>query len=117
MQYIMLLYAQDAGYHVLSDEEKASWWTTINAYNESLVKKGHYKHTSGLMPPNTAKTLTRMHGKLETVDGPFADTKEQLLGFYLIEAKDMAEACSLAADAPMAEFGKVEVRELNSRGG
>ena len=117
MQYILLLYAQDAGYHVLSDAEKAAWWTKINAYNDSLVKGGHYKQTSGLMPPKTARTLTRMNGKLETVDGPYAETKEQLLGFYLLEAKDMDEACALAARAPMAEFGKVEVRELNTRGG
>ena len=116
MQYIFLLYAQEAGYKELSDAEKASWWTKINGYNDSLVKGGHYKHTSGLMSPSTAKTLTRMNGKLETVDGPFAETKEQLLGFYLIEAKDMKEACDLAAKAPMAEFGQIEVRELNTRG-
>lgn len=116
MQYILLLYAQESGYGTLSEAEKASWWAKINAYNDSLVKGGHYKHTSGLMPPATARTLTRMNGKLEAVDGPYAETKEQLLGFYLIEAKDMDEAVALAAKAPMAEFGKVEVRALNTRG-
>ena len=116
MQYILLLYAQEAGYGTLSEAEKAAWWAKINAYNDSLVKSGHYKLTSGLQSPATARTLTRMHGKLETVDGPYAETKEQLLGFYLIEARDMDEACALAAKAPMAEFGKVEVRALNTRG-
>ena len=116
MQYIFLLYAQEAGYGELTEAEKTSWWTRINAYNDSLVKGGHYKHTSGLTSPGTARTLTRMNGKLEMVDGPFAETKEQLLGFYLVEAKDMEEAVALAAKAPMAEFGMVEVRALNSRG-
>lgn len=117
MQYIFLLYAQETGYDTLTEAEKARWWGKINAYNDSLVKGGHYKHTSGLMSPSTAKTLTKQNGKLEMVDGPFAETKEQLLGFYLIEAKDEAEALRLAAEAPMAEFGKIEVRALNTRGG
>lgn len=117
MQYIFLLYAQESGYGTLSEAEKAGWWAKINAYNDSLVKEGHYKTTSGLQSPSTARTLTRMHGKLETVDGPFAETKEQLLGFYVIEAKEMEEATALAARAPMAEFGHVEVRALNTRGG
>ena len=117
MQYILLLYAQESGYGTLSEAEKASWWAKINAYNDALVKGGHYKHTSGLTSPGTAKTLTRMNGKLEMVDGPFAETKEQLLGFYLLECKDMEEAVALAAKAPMAEFGTIEVRALNTRGG
>ena len=117
MQYIFLLYAQLSGYGELTEAEKKAWWTKINAYNDSLVKSGHYKMTSGLQPPATARTLTRQNGTLETVDGPFAETKEQLLGFYIVEAKDMEEACALAARAPMAEFGQVEVRALNPREG
>ena len=117
MQYIFLLYAQEEGYGTLTDAEKAMWWGKINAYNESLVKGGHYKFTSGLESPKTAKKLSKKGGKLATVDGPFAETKEQLLGFYLIEAKDEAEALALAARAPMAEFGTIEVRALNTRGG
>ena len=117
MQYIFLLYAQESGYGTLTEAEKAAWWTKINAYNDSLVKAGHYKMTSGLQSPATARTLTTRGGKLESRDGPFAETKEQLLGFYIIEAKDMAEAEALAAKAPMAEFGHVEVRALNQRNG
>ncbi|HEX7918597.1 MAG TPA: YciI family protein [Gemmatimonadales bacterium] len=117
MQYIMLLYAQESGYGTLTEAEKAGWWAKINAYNDDLVKRGHYKLTSGLQPTSTARTLTRKNGRLETTDGPYAETKEQLLGFYLIEAKDMDEAVAIAARAPMAEFGKVEVRALNMREG
>ncbi len=116
MQYIFLLYAQEEGYGTISDAEKAKWWEKINAYNDSLVKSGHYKFTSGLQSPKTAKKLSKKNGKLTTVDGPFAETKEQLLGFYLIEAKDEAEALALAGKAPMAEFGTIEVRALNTRG-
>lgn len=117
MQYIFLLYAQEEGYGTLSEADKASWWTRINDYNDSLVKGGHYKFTSGLQSPKTARKLTKRSGKLTMVDGPFAETKEQLLGFYLIEAKDEAEALALAGNAPMAEFGTIEVRALNTRGG
>lgn len=117
MQYIFLLYSQEAGYHVLTDAEKAMWWGKINAYNDMLVKSGHYKFTSGLEPSKTAKTISKASGSLQTVDGPFAETKEQLLGFYVVEAKDMDEAVALAAKAPMAEFGTVEVRALNVRAG
>ena len=117
MQYIFLLYAQETGYGTLSEAEKAAWWAKINGYNDALVKKGHFKFTSGLQSPKTAKKLSKRNGKLTTVDGPFAETKEQLLGFYLIEAKDEAEALALAGDAPMAEFGTIEVRALNTRGG
>ena len=117
MQYIFLLFAQEQGYATLTDAQKAMWWGKINAYNDMLVKSGHYKFTSGLEPSRTARTLTKMSGSLKTVDGPFAETKEQLLGFYVVEARDMDEAVSLAAQAPMAEFGTVEVRALNTRAG
>ena len=117
MQYIFLLYAQEEGYGTLTEAEKAIWWGKINEYNDSLVKGGHYKFTSGLQSTQTAKKLTKRGGKLTMVDGPFAETKEQLLGFYLIEAKDEAEALALAGKAPMAEFGTIEVRALNARGG
>jgi hypothetical protein len=117
MQYIFLLYAQESGYGTLTEAEKAAWWAKINAYNDSLVKGGHYKFTSGLQSPTTARTLTKLSGTLTTTDGPFAETKEQLLGFYVIEADGMDEACAIAARAPMAEFGHVEVRGLNQRAG
>jgi hypothetical protein len=117
MQYIFLLYAQEEGYGTLTDAEKAAWWEKINAYNDSLVKGGNYKFTSGLQSPRTAKKLSKRGGKITMVDGPFAETKEQLLGFYLIEANDEAEALALAGKAPMVEFGTIEVRALNTRGG
>jgi hypothetical protein len=113
MQYILLLYAQEAGYPTLSDEEKAMWWSKINAYNEGLVRSGHFKYTAGLFPTHTATSLKVRNGKLQKVDGPYAETKEQLLGIYIIEAKDLDEAITLAAKAPMAEFGTIEVRPLN----
>ncbi len=70
------------------------------------MKSGNFKYTAGLYPTHTATSLKVRAGKLQKIDGPYAETKEQLLGCYLIEAKDMAEACTLAAKAPMAEFGK-----------
>ena len=113
MQYILLLYAQESGYGTLSEAEKASWWAKINAYNDALVKGGHYKHTSGLTSPGTAKTLTRMNGKLEMVDGPFAETKEQLLGFYVVECRALEEALEIARDLAKANpGGAYEIRPI-----
>jgi len=112
MQYIFLLYAQESGYGTLTEAEKATWWGKINAYNDSLVKSGHYKMTSGLHSPSTAKTLTRQGGKLESVDGPFAETKEQLLGFFLIDCDSLDEAIEYAKELATDSGGTMEVRPV-----
>jgi len=113
MQYILLLYAQETGYGTLSEAEKSAWWAKINAYNDGLVKSGHYKLTSGLQSPSTAKTLTRQNGKLETVDGPYAETKDIVVGFSIVSAADYAEAVGLAKGNPVFdEGGMIEIRQI-----
>jgi hypothetical protein len=79
---------------------------------EDLKKKGNFIAGEGLQPTNTSTTIRVRNGKVTTTDGPFAETKEQLGGFYLIEANDLNEAIQLAAKIPSAQWGCVEVRPV-----
>ena len=80
----------------------------------SLVKaSGHYLGGNPLQPVHTATTLRSRNGKLSTTDGPFAETKEQLGGYYLIEAKDLNDAIQVASRIPSAKFGSIEVRPIH----
>jgi hypothetical protein len=80
------------------------------AYDKELAKKGHYIASSALQPPSTAKTIRHRTGKPVITDGPFAETKEVLGGFILIEARDMDEALQIAQNIPVARYGAIEVR-------
>ena len=81
---------------------------------EEMAGRGALAATGGLRPPAEAKTVRVRRRKLLLADGPFAETKEQLAGYYLVEAKDMAEAAKLAAGIPNARDGVIEVRAINS---
>jgi hypothetical protein len=85
------------------------------AYDEALRKAGHLIVVHALQPVEAATTVRVRNGKLSATDGPFAETKEQLGGFYLIEAKDMDEACEVAARFPPARVGIIEVRAVRER--
>jgi hypothetical protein len=82
------------------------------AYDEELRKSGHYIVSDALQRASTARTLRVRNGKLSIMDGPFAETKEQLGGFILVEAGDMDEAVELASKIPMAKHGTIEVRPV-----
>jgi len=96
----------------LSPAEGASLDRDSIAYDEELRKSGHYIASDALQLVNTARTLRVRNGKLSIMDGPFAETKEQLGGFILVEAKDMDEAVELASKIPMAKHGTIEVRPV-----
>jgi len=81
-------------------------------YTEGLRKSGHYIASDALQPGRTARTIRVRGSQVSTTDGPFAETKEQLGGFFLIEARDMDEACQLAAKFPPARVGTIEVRPV-----
>lgn len=98
-------------------------WDALNneciACVENLSHKGHFITGSPLLPVNTATTVRVRNGKTHTTDGPFAETKEQLAGFYMLEAQDLNEAIALAEKIPPARYGSIEVRparELVSHG-
>ena len=81
-------------------------------FTESIRVSGHYLGCNHLQPPRTATTVRVRNGKISTTDGPFAETKEQFGGYYLIEARDLNEAIQVAARIPGARFGCVEVRPV-----
>ena len=82
-------------------------------YTEGIKKSGHYLGGNELQPTHTATTVRSRGGKVSTTDGPFAETKEQLGGYYLIEAKDLNDAIQVASRIPSAKIGSIEVRPIH----
>ena len=96
----------------LSPSEKATLDHDSMAYDQDLSRRGHYIIAEALRPVSTAKTVRVRRGKASSTDGPFAETKEHLGGFILIDAADMNEALEIAAGIPLAKFGSIEVRPV-----
>jgi hypothetical protein len=112
MRYLLLIYDQEKMWATLSEAEVGKVMGEFRAFGESITKSGHYRIGHQLHPTSDAVTLRAPNGKLSTIDGPYAETKEQLGGFYLIEAKDLEEAKGIAARCPGAKYGCVEVRPV-----
>src|SRR5437867_662394 len=96
----------------MSKDEQQKWYREFQSFTEGIKKSGNYESSSGLAPTTAATTVRVRNGKMSTTDGPFAETKEQLGGFFLINAKDLNEAIQIAAKIPGAWYGAVEVRPL-----
>ncbi len=109
MKYLCLVYSDENELHSLPDSPKD---TECHAYAQSLVESGHMVAGEALEPVSTATTVRVRGGQVSITDGPFAETKEQLAGFYMIEAKDLNEALRIAADIPPARVGSIEVRPV-----
>jgi hypothetical protein len=105
MKYLCLVYGEEAQLAGLDDHE-------CLAYDRSLRESGRCIASEALESVATATTVRVRHGKVSVSDGPFAETKEQLAGFYLVEARDLNEAISLAAKIPPARVGSIEVRPI-----
>lgn len=105
MNYLCLVYLAQDKLHACPD-------SACFAYGEELRNSGHYIAGQALQSTDTATTLRVRNGQLSLTDGPFAETKEQLAGFYIIEAKDLNEAIHLASKIPPARFGSIEVRPV-----
>lgn len=112
MHYLILIADNEKQWERLSEQEMGRVIGEFQAYSAELKASGHYVTGHQLHPTSAATTLRSRNGKLETIDGPFAETKEQLGGFYLIEAKDLDEALALAARCPGVRYGSVEVRPI-----
>ena len=112
MQYLLLIYSNEKHWENMSKPETDAMLAEYGAYTESIAKSGNYKAGEALEPTTTATTVRIRDGKTLTTDGPFAETKEQLGGFYWIEAKDLDEALALAARVPSARVGSIEVRPI-----
>jgi hypothetical protein len=112
MKYLCLVYHEETAVDALPAREYDAIVNEVLAYREDLRQSGHYIASSPLQPVQTATTIRVRGGKVSITDGPFAETREQLGGFYLIEARDLNEAIRLASKMPPARIGSVEVRPL-----
>ena len=119
MKYVCLCYDEEAKLNAMSEAELDDIMRDVHAYNDELRQKSQLIAVQRLQSVDTATTVRVRNGKLSTTDGPFAETKEQLGGFFLIEARDLNEAIQIASRLPGARIGCIEVRpiwELEHRG-
>ena len=112
MQYLLLIYGNEGDWANLSEAEQGQIFGDYMAYTTQIQQSGNYVGGEALEPISTATTVRVNNGKTVTTDGPFAETREQLGGYYLVEAKDLDEAISLAARIPGAKHGSIEVRPI-----
>jgi hypothetical protein len=112
MKYLCLIYDDEKTVAGMSKAEGDAFMGEYFAFTEGIKKSGHYLGGEALKPVHTATTVRVRNGKMSTTDGPFAETKEQLGGYYMIDAKDLNEALQIAAKIPSARTGSVEVRPI-----
>lgn len=112
MKYLCLAYEEEKTFHDMSRSEWDALRTETLAYVEALRKNGHLVLTNALQSARMASTVRVRSGEVQVLDGPYAETKEQLGGFFLIEAKDMNEAIEVASRWPSARLGSIEVRPI-----
>jgi hypothetical protein len=112
MKYLCLIYDDEAKMTTMSEADANAFMGEYFAFTEDIKKTGHYIGGEALKPVNTATTVRMRNGKMSTTDGPFAETKEQLGGYYLIEARDLNDALQVASRIPSARTGSVEVRPI-----
>lgn len=105
MKYLCLVYGEEEKIETIQDSE-------CMAVGDELRESGHFLAGQALQSVQTATTLRVRNGRLSLTDGPFAETKEQLAGFYLFEARDLNEAIQLAAKIPPARVGSIEIRPV-----
>lgn len=112
MKYVLLVYGEEQKLHDLTKEEMAKVDRDSLAHDRSLEKAGQLIVAQALQSVKTSKSVRRRSGVKEISDGPFAETKEQLLGFLMVEAEELDEALEIAGDVPLAKMGTVEVRAI-----
>lgn len=112
MKYLCLIYDEEKTYAGMSKVETEAFMGEYFAFTDGIKKSGHYVGGEALKPVHTATTVRVRSGKMSTTDGPFAETREQLGGYYLIEAKDLNDAIQVAAKIPSARIGSIEVRPI-----
>jgi hypothetical protein len=112
MQYLLMIYRSEAELGQMTQAERQKMTAEYGAFTQSIIQSGHFKAGDGLQPTTTATTVRVRDGKMLTTDGPFAETREQLGGYYLIDAKDLDTALGIAARIPGAKTGSIEVRPI-----
>ncbi len=112
MKYLCLIYDDEKKMGTMSKTEGDAIMGEYFAFTDGIKKSGHYVSGEALKPVQTATSVRIRDGKVSTTDGPFAETKEQLGGFYLITAKDLNDAIQVASKIPSARQGTIEVRPV-----
>ncbi|HSB53291.1 MAG TPA: YciI family protein [Gemmatimonadales bacterium] len=112
MKYLCLIYDAEAVLNAMPQAEMQKMMGEYRAFGESLRQSGQHLGSNRLRPVESATTVRVRNGKVSTTDGPFAETKEQLGGYFLIEARDLNEAIQIAGRVPSARTGSVEVRPI-----
>jgi hypothetical protein len=112
MKYLCLIYDEEKKLHSMSKSESDAFMGEYRAFSTSIREGGQHVAGEALKPVNTATTVRVRNGKVSTTDGPFAETREQLGGFYMIEAHDLNEAIQIGSRIPSAKTGSIEVRPI-----
>lgn len=110
MQYMLLIYTNEN--NQIPAAERNQMFAEYGAFTQGIIKSGNFQAGAPLQPTSTATTVRVRDGKTLTVDGPFAETKEQLGGYYLVEAENLDQAVAIAARIPGARLGSIEVRPV-----
>ncbi len=116
MKYLCLVYVEETVLNAMPQNERVAISNDAMAYCEALQKQSQLIAASPLHPVETATTVRVRDGKTTTTDGPFAETKEQLGGFLMIDVRDLNDAIRVAANFPAAQFGSIEVRPMKELG-
>ena len=112
MQYLLLIYRNEAEQAKMDAAAGQQMRGDYGAFTQSIIQSGNFKAGDALQPSTMATTVRVRDGKTLTTDGPFAETREQLGGYYLVEAKDLDAALEIAARIPGAKVGSIEVRPI-----
>jgi hypothetical protein len=112
MQYLLLIYGNEKEDAKMGEAERNAMFADYGALTESVKRSGNYIGGDPLTPTATATTVRVRNGKTQSTHGPFAETREQLGGYYKVEAKDLDEAIAIAARIPGAKYGSIEVRPV-----
>ena len=112
MRYALLIYANEQDWVTQTEEQSQAQFQGYMAFTKDIVDRGMQQAGEALQPTSTATTVRVKNGETVTTDGPFAETKEQLGGFYIVECKDLDEAIEVAARIPDARGGSIEVRPV-----
>jgi hypothetical protein len=112
MQYLLLVFNDESGWSKMTPTQQEQGVAAYRAYGEALTNAGVLKGSNRLQPTSTATTVRMANGKSQVLDGPYADSKEQLGGYFLIDVPDLDVALSWAARCPGANHGVIEVRPV-----
>jgi hypothetical protein len=112
MRYMLLIYGDEQAQAGMSEADAAAQYQAYNAFSQDIVDRGLMQGGEAFQPTSTATTVRVRNDETLTTDGPFAETKEQLGGFYLVDCKDLDEAIATAAKIPGARDGSIEVRPV-----